>query len=467
MIHASQIYQNQFGTDNMRAVWTEDAMLQAWLDVEAAVAGAQGELKVLSKADAREIVRNCNTRVITPEAVAAQYRETGHVIVSLIKAFREAVPGAGERFHLGMTTQDVLDTGLTLQIRHALRLLVPAMFGLEDALVDLAIRHRKTVMAGRSEGQQGAPITFGYKIAVFASEVGAHIERLNECAGRLIILTLFGAMGVQSSYCMVVGKERMKEFMRLVAGHLDFEIPIVCPHQRTDRFAELGHVLALICSTLGKLGLEIRDLQRTEVGEAAEPWRLEQFSSSTLPQKQNPEVSEWWQGLARLARGASVALTEVHQQHERDISRLAPELHAIPNLFLYAASAIKEATRIVSGLQVHGDRMWGNLMMGGGLTMAESVMLGLAEKSGRKVWAHQLVHDVAIEVATHGGDFADIIVSHPEVSKHLGKEEVAQLLRPEHYIGTAVEQVNAVRTSAKRRRKKLNKELGRVLGTRF
>lgn len=130
--------------------------------------------------------------------------------------------------------------------------------------------------------------------------------------------------------------------------------------------------------------MEIRDLQRTEVAEVAEPWRLEQFSSSTLPQKQNPEVSEWWQGLARLARGASSALSEVYQQHERDISRLAPELQAIPNLFLYASAAIAEATRIVSGLQVHADRMLANLMIGGGLTMAESVMLGLAEKAGAR-----------------------------------------------------------------------------------
>ena len=307
MIHASRIFQNQFGTASMRAVWTEPAMLQAWLDVEAAVAHVQGELKVLSKADAREIVRNCNTHVITPDAVAAIYRETGHVIVSLIKAFRAAVPRAGERFHLGMTTQDVLDTGLTLQIREALRLLVPALFGLEDALVDLAVRHRKTVMAGRSEGQQGAPITFGHKICVFASEIGAHADRLSECADRMMILTLFGAMGVQSSYCFVVGDKNIETFTRRVAEHLELAVPVVCPHQRTDRFAELGHVLALICSTLGRLGMEIRDLQ------------------------------------------------------------------------------------LVSGLQVHADRMLAILMIGGGLTMAESVMLGLAEKSGRKVWAHQLL----------------------------------------------------------------------------
>lgn len=464
MIHASLIYQNQFGTAAMRAVWTESAMLQAWLDVEAAVAQVQGELKVLTRTQAREIARNCNTHVITPQAVAAIYRETGHVIVALIKAFRAAVPGAGERFHLGMTTQDVLDTGLTLQIRHALRLLVPALFGLEDALVELAVRHRRTVMAGRSEGQQGAPITFGHKIAVFAAEIGAHADRLGACADRLMILTLFGAMGVQSSYCLVVGDRNIKTFTRGVADRLGLAVPAVCPHQRTDRFAELGHVLALICSTLGRLGMEIRDLQRTEVAEAAEPWRPEQFSSSTLPQKQNPEVSEWWQGLARLARGASSALTEVYQQHERDISRLAPELHALPNLFLYASAAIAEATRIVSGLQVHEDRMWANLMIGGGLTMAESVMLGLAEKSGRKVWAHQRVHDIAIQVATQGGDFIELLAADAEVAKFLSRKEVLQLLRPEHYIGTAVAQVDAVRAESRRRRRVLSRRFENVIG---
>lgn len=463
MIHSSLIYRDQFGTPAMRALWTEQAMLQGWLDVEAAVTWAQGELGVVPKSVSRKIIRNCNTDVVTPAAVAAWYAETGHVIVSLIKSFRDAVPDAGERFHLGLTTQDVLDTGLTLQIRGALRELIPALFTLEDALLTLARRHRKTVMAGRSEGQQAAPITFGYKIAVIAAELGAHIQRLSECAQRLMILTLFGAMGVQSSYCLVVGEDNMDDLMRLVATKLGLEVPAICPHQHTDRFAELGHVLALICSTLGKAGLEIRDLQRTEVGEASEPWDSAQFSSSTLPQKQNPEVAEWWQGLARLARGDSSALTEVFQQHERDISRLAPQLRAIPDLFLYTASALTHATRIFSGLQVNEKRMLENLMMGGGLTMAESVMLGLAEKSKRKVWAHQLVHDIAIQTSTEGGHFADSLKSHPEVAKYLQPQEVDELLRPQNYIGTATSQITQVRKVASARRRRLAKVFSATL----
>ena len=466
MIHQSLIYQDEFGTPAMRAVWTEEARLQGLLDIEAAVTWAQGELGVVPKSVANKIIRHCNTKKIKPAAVAAWYKKTGHVITSLVKTFRDAVPDAGERFHLGMTTQDVLDTGMTLQLRDALNVLIPEMYKLEDTLLALAHKHRKTVMAGRSEGQQGAPISFGYKVAVMADAIGAHLERLEACAERLMILTLFGALGVQSSYCLVVGKHRMDRFARLVGKRLNLTVPPICPHKRIDRFAELGHVLAMICTTLGEMGMEIRDLQRTEVGEAAEPWDAAQFSSSTLPQKQNPEVAEWWTGLARLARGLSSSLTEIQTQHERDISRVAPEFHALPNLFLHTASAVEQAIGIFAGLQVHKQRMWKNLMERGGLIMAESVMLGLAEKSKRKVWAYQLVHDIAIKVAAKDGNFAEIISAHKDVKKHLSPQEMKKLMRPEAYIGTAAEQVNAVRTQAKKRRMLLKKSFRKCLATR-
>ncbi len=464
MIHQSLIYQDKFGTPAMRKVWTEDAQLQGWLDTEAAVTWAQGELGVVPKSVANKIIRNCNTKKIKPAAVAAWHKKTGHVIVSLVKSFRDAVPDAGERFHLGMTTQDVLDTGMTMQIRDGLRLLIPELFKLEDTLLTLAHKHRKTVMAGRSEGQQGAPISFGYKIAVMADTLGAHLDRLNACAERLMILTLFGAVGVQSSYCLVVGENNMDRFARLVGKRLGLTVPPICPHKRTDRFSEIGHVLAMICTTLGEMGMEIRDLQRTEVGEAAEPWETSRFSSSTMPQKQNPEPSEWWTGLARLARGYSSSLTEIQTQHERDTSRVPPEFLALPNLFLHTAAAVEKAIQIFSGLQVHKQRMWDNLMGHGGLTMAESVMLGLAEKSKRKVWAHQLVHDIAIDVATKGGDFAETITKHKEIKKYLNKAEVNDLMRPENYIGTATKQVAAVRAQARKRRTTLKRNFRKHLG---
>ena len=465
MIHQSLIYQNKFGTPGMRALWTEEQMLQGWLDLEAAVTAAQGDMGAIPKSVADKIVRNCNTKKITPQAVAAWHKKTGHVIVSLVKSFRDAVPDAGEQFHLGLTTQDVLDTGLTLQIRNALRLLIPALFELEDTLLKLAHKHRTTVMAGRSEGQQGAPITFGYKVAVMADTISAHLDRLEACAERLMILTLFGATGVQSSYALVVGKKNVGRLTRLVGKRLGLVVPLICPHKRIDRFAELGQILAMICTTLGEMGMEIRDLQRNEVSEVAEPWGDAQFSSSTMPQKQNPEPSEWLTGLARLARGFSSSLTEIQTQHERDISRVAPEFYGIPNLFLHTAVAVESATRIFGGLQVYKARMWDNLMEHGGLIMAESVMLGLAEKSKRKVWAHQLVHDIAIKIAAKGGNFGESITRHKDIKKYLSPADVQALLKPENYIGTAAEQVAAVRDQARKRRDWLKKRFRKTLGS--
>ena len=280
-----------------------------------------------------------------------------------------------------------------------------------------------------------------------------------------MILTLFGATGVQSSYALVVGEKRVDRLTRLVGKRLGLVVPPICPHKRIDRFAELGNTLAMICTTLGEMGMEIRDLQRNEVSEISEPWGDMQFSSSTMPQKQNPEPSEWWTGLARLARGFSASLSEIQTQHERDISRLAPEFYGIPNLFLHTAVAAASATRIFGGLQVHKERMRSNLMERGGLIMAESVMLGLAEKSNRKVWAHQFVHDVAIEVATKGGDFSEAVTHHKDIKKFLSLADIKALLKPENYIGTAAEQVANVRTQAQKRRGALKKSFRKSLGS--
>jgi len=171
-------------------------------------------------------------------------------------------------------------------------------------------------------------------------------------------------------------------------------------------------------------------------------------------------------GLARLTRGFSASLSEIQTQHERDISRVAPEFYGIPNLFLHTAVAVKSATRIFGGLQVHKERMMKNLMEHGGLIMAESVKLGLAEKSKRKVWAHQFVHDIAIEVATKGGNFGDAVMHHKDIKQYLTLADIKALLKPEDYIGTAAEQVANVRAQAQKRRgivKKIPQNLGLFL----
>lgn len=441
MIHQSLIYADKFGSSPMREVWAETSMVQRWLDVEAAIAWAQGELNIIPRHVAAKICRNCNIAVVKPARVATLHKHTGHVIVSLVKTFQAAVPDVGELFHFGPTTQDILDTGLTLQIRDALHVLVPSLLRLHRTVLDQSTRYKRTVMAGRTEGQIGSPITLGYKLAVLGSELADHIVRLSQSTERLMWVTLFGATGVQSSFCHISDARTTRKLVQLVARRLGLKVPSICMHHRTDRFAELGFVLAGILSTLGEAGLEIRDLQRSEVGELSEPWDKEQHSSSTMPQKQNPEISEWLEGLAKLGRGYALSLMDIQQQHERDISRLPPELHALPNLFLQTIAATESANGIFSRLQVYPQRMRKNLMMKGGVIMAEAVMLLLAKKSRKKVWAHQFCHDIAIAIASEGGNFIETVAAHPEVRQYLTAADVKAMADPAFYVGTAVLQV--------------------------
>ena len=442
MIHNSLIYRNKFGNAAMRAVWSEASMVQRWLDFEAAIAWAQGEVGIIPRRAAAKIVRHCNVATVSPKAIAAWHDRTGHVIVSLIKSFRDAVPDVGELFHFGPTTQDILDSGLTLQIRESLQLLLPRIVQLERTVRLQARRYRNTVMAGRSEGQIGSPITFGYKLAVLDSEIADHLSRLAQASERLLWVTLSGATGVQSSFCHISDERTTRRLVQLVGRRLALPVPRICMHHRTDRFAELGSVLAGLMCTLGEAGMEIRDLQRSEVGEVAEPWGADRHSSSTMPQKQNPEVSEWLEGLARLARGYATSLFEMQQQHERDTSRLPPELHALPNLFLNAIAAVDSAEFVLGNLRVFPERMRQNVLMNGGLIMSEALMLLLAKRSRRKVWAHQLCHDIAMEVTVRGGTLADAMSRNAAVTRYLTPQEIHAASRPESYIGTAVRQVN-------------------------
>jgi 3-carboxy-cis,cis-muconate cycloisomerase len=239
--------------------------------------------------------------------------------------------------------------------------------------------------------------------------------------------------------------------VKLVAKRLDLPVPTICMHHRTDRFTELGLVLANLLATLGELGMEIRDLARSEVAEVAEPWGVDRHSSSTMPQKQNPEVSEWLEGLAQLGRGYAMSLLDIRQQHERDTSRVPSEFHALPNLLLHTIAAVDAAIFVLQGLKVDPERMRENTLRNGGLIMSEALMLLLAKRSRRKVWAHQHCHNISMRVAQEGGDLADAMSADPEVTRYLSGKEIREACKPEQYIGTAMQQVDRTTSACERR----------------
>lgn len=437
------LLRDYYATPEMRTVWTEENMVQKWLDVEAAIAWAQGELKMIPKWASRAIVRGCDAKKVTPLLVFREFEKARHWIVSLVHAFAKAAGPEGEYFHLGTTTQDILDGGLTLQIRESYVLLLKELRELESILVRLARRHRATVMAGRTEGQQASPVTYGQKIAILCSEIRDHIERLKECSKRLFYANVSSGTGAQSTFVYLSDLQTTRRMETLVARRLSLHVPYMSMHHRTDRFAELLNILALVNSTLGEAGMDLRDLQRTEVAEVAEPWDIEhQHSSSTFPHKRNPETSEWQEGLAKLSRTNALAMMDVQQQHERDASRYAVEFSRIAESFGLASSAIAAAKRIYGGLIVDKKAMRRNLELQRELTMTEAVMLRLYQKTKRKVEAHTICHDAAQLAREEGRSLKECLLADPVARKHLTAEEIDEVTKPESYIGTCPQQVD-------------------------
>ncbi len=454
MRNVSCLLQNAYGSADLRRIFHERNMVQKWLDFESAISQASAEVGLVPKEAADEITRKSSLDYLTPEMINEFKVDAGHLIVSLIKAFAKMCGPMGEHYHVGPTTQDILDTGLTLQIREAYNIIFPKMIKLEDIWLGLAEKHKQTVMMGRTHGQHAVPITFGFKVAVWAYELRDCIERFKEMRKRLFVMKLSAACGTRNTWVYLMGKEKTHEMVRRVAEKIGLGNPPADLALRTDRFAECVNNLALLCSLLGKIGLEVRDLQRTEFQEVEEPWdSAKQYSSSTMPNKRNPEPSEWQHGLAKLARANAMVMMDISQTGERDATRMGPEMACIPDTFGYAEAALNQAVRIFSKLVVHADRMKQNLYMQKGIAMSEVVMLKLWQKTGKKVAVHTLVHDLSMKAFDENKSLKQAILETPEARKHLSDKEIDEITNPEVYFGDAVEQVDFVKAYIMERRK--------------
>ncbi|MDN5347551.1 MAG: adenylosuccinate lyase [Clostridia bacterium] len=432
------LLQNAYGTPEMRAVWTEENMVQKWLDMEVAITKAKMELGIIPKEAGEEIIAKSSVKYLTPQMIADVKAGAAHLIVSFIKAFAKMCGPAGEHYHVGPTTQDILDTGLVLQLREAYTILMKQMREVEAALCELAEKYKKTVMMGRTHGQHAVPITFGFKCAIWAYAMRDHIERFKELAKRLFLANISAACGSRNTFKYLVGPEKAEQVQEIVSRELKLGVPVMDIHQRPDRYMEFTNAIAVMMTTLAQMGIEIRNLQRTEVQEVEEPFDSEkQYSSSTMPNKRNPEPSEWLEGLTKIARGNAVAVMEINMQHERDATRMAPEFACIPESCLIASAALATALKNLKGLVVHEDRMRENLYITNGIAMSELVMLALYKKTGKKVTAHTLVHDVSMKAFLERRPLKDVLLENEEARKYLTAEEIDELTNPETYYGTA------------------------------
>jgi len=444
MIHDFVLLQNCFGTPEMRKVWTEQNMVQKWLDYEKVIALEMANLGMIPKEAAEEIAAKSTTEHLTPEMIAEFKADAGHLVVSLIKAFAKMCGPAGEHYHVGPTTQDIMLTGMTLQMREAYDINMRQLRELEQIFADNALKYKNTVMMGRTHGQHAVPITFGFTLASWAYEIRDHIERMKELSMRLFRAKLTAAVGTRNTWVYLFGVEQTHQLVENVCRRVGLENPPIDIQTRTDRFAEIGCELANIITSLAKMGFNVKFLQAEEIREVEEPWDpKKQYSSSTMPNKRNPEPSEWQEGLAKIARGNAMALLSITILNERDATRMGPAIKCIPDNFLMASAALSQAIRIFGNLTVNEDNMRKNLYVTKGIAMSEVVMLKLWQKTGKKVTAHTLVHDVSMEAFDKQISMKEALLANEEAMKHLTLEEIDEITNPEVYYGDAPEQVEA------------------------
>jgi adenylosuccinate lyase len=426
----------RYGRKEIKDVFGETSKLQYLLDVEAALARAHGTVGNISKKAASEISKKASVKYVTVKRVNEIEKETRHDIMAVTKALSEVCSGdAGKYVHLGATSYDIVDTANALQFAAATDLIKAQVRELRVTLVELAKEYKNTIMAGRTHGQFSIPITFGLKMAVYAMEVDRHLERLHECKSRLLVGKMSGAVGSGAA----MGKHALK-IQELVMADLKLGTEEAATQiVGRDRYIELLSVLANIASSMEKFATEIRNLQRSEIGEVSEAFEAKkQVGSSTMPQKKNPILCEQVCGLARVVRSFIIpAYENAIQWHERDLCNSSSERFILPHSLIMTDWIVFQTNKVFKNLQVYPERMRQNLENSKGMPMAEAVMTKLVEKGMGRGDAHELVRTCSLKAASDDRPLLSVLLENPKVTKLLKKKELEDVMNPRNYLGVS------------------------------
>jgi adenylosuccinate lyase len=441
----------RYGTPEMRRVFEEENRVQKMLDVEAALAWAHAEVGNIPRKDAERIVAAASLRHVKLERIKEIEREIKHDVMALVRALAEACGPSGAYVHLGATSSDIVDTATALQLKEALELIEKRLNDFEKVLMEKALRYKETLMMGRTHGQHALPITLGFKFAVWMREISRHIQRLRQCRERVVAGKMSGAVGTQAGF----GENAMR-IQELVMERLDIKAADISTQiVQRDRHAELICLLALIASSLENFATEIRELQRPEIGELAEPFEAEkQVGSSTMPHKRNPETCERICGLARVVRSlVTPALENVVTWHERDLTQSSAERFIIPEACILVDYMLFLMTNIVTNLYVNEERMRQNIELTQGRAMSEAVMIALTKKGVSRQEAHELLRKLTIKSEMEKRPFREVLLEDKFVGKKLSEKEIDEALNPRNYLGTALKQVELMVEKTKQERK--------------
>jgi adenylosuccinate lyase len=429
----SGLYGHLWGTAELRDRFDDQGRVQSWLEILAALAEAQAEVGLVPVDAARQIRVHARVELLDLREVAEQTRATSHSTLGLIRCLRRILPAeAREWVYWGATVQDLTDTWTALVMRDVGRIVERDLRRAETAALALARRHRDTVMCGRTHGQPGLPITFGFKAAVWVSELRRHQERLAQARPRYEVVQLAGALGTMEFW-----GDRAIELLDAFARRLGLGVPDVPWLTARDRFAEFLNLLAMATATLAKIANEVYELQRPEIGELREPFTPGQVGSITMPHKRNPELSEQIVTLARLVRGqASLAVEAMVHEHERDGRAWKSEWVLLPEACMLTGAALAFAVRLLEGLEVDAERMRANLDARGGYLASEPVMRLLADRVGKHT-AQQAVYQAAMAGIEQGMDLRTALMADPAIARHLDEVAIDSLLDPCRALGAA------------------------------
>lgn len=402
----------------MNAIWSEEAKLARWLEVELAATEAWAEIGAVPSEAAAEL--RARATAPSPERVAEIERTTNHDVAAFVDAVAEQVGPPARWLHYGLTSSDVLDTALALQVRDAGALVLDGIDGALAVLVRRAEEHRSTAMVGRTHGVHAEAVTFGAKLAGWAFELARDRERVAAALERMRVGKLSGTVGVYG------GGDPAIE--RLVCERLGLGVePAATQVIPRDRHAELLSTLALCAASLERFATEVRHLARTEVREVMEPFGKGQKGSSAMPHKRNPVVAERICGLARVVRGAAVVgLENVALWHERDISHSSAERVVLPDAFLALDYMLDRFTWLADGLVVDAERMSRNLAGSHGLVFSQQVLLALIEAGLSRDDAYRLVQRNALRAWEEATDFRALVEAEPEIAERVPAERIAE-----------------------------------------
>ena len=441
----------RYGSNEIRRIFEEETRLRYQLDFEAQVALSQGKLNLIPLDASREIARITRSNKITMKKIKDLESITEHDTASFVQAISEyCSPSTKPWIHYGLTSNDVVDTSTSMQLKDSFEIIEPKLLKLISLLISKVRRYNSLPSVGRTHGQHASIISFGLKFAVWVNELSYHVERIEEGKKRFLLCKTLGVVGTGS----LMGSKAL-DVQKSVAKSLGlYSIEAATQVIPRERLAEVQFVISLIGCTLDKIAIEIRNLQRTEIGEVEEPFKKGQLGSSAVPVKRNPIKSERISSLARVLRSFSnIAQENISLWHERDLSNSANERFTIPMGVILLDEMINSMIKVIEGLSVNSQKILDNINKTKGRIFAEFILEALVKKGIPRMKAYDNIQHVAFETLAADKDFREAIIQDPSIGVHLSKNELRTIFDPNTHLAASTRIIKDVIRKAEQIRK--------------